>query len=119
MHVKNRDDAARQLADRLVAYEGQNPLELGVERGAVPMARIIADAREGELDVVLVRKLRASGQHELAIGAADEAGSVLKAGIVTSPTRHTCVKRSAPSRTSFARAGSCIRVRRGPSILID
>jgi putative phosphoribosyl transferase len=78
MRFKNRDDAAKQLAGRLAAYKGQNPLILGVPRGAVPMARTIADALEGELDVVLVRKLRAPGQPELAIGAVDEAGTVLK-----------------------------------------
>ena len=78
MRFKNRDDAARQLAEQLVAYKGQNPLVLGVPRGAVPMARIIADELGGELDVVLVRKLRTPGQPELAIGAVDEAGSVLK-----------------------------------------
>jgi predicted phosphoribosyltransferase len=42
------------------------------------MARIIADALQGDLDVVLVRKLRAPGQPELAIGAIDEVGTVLK-----------------------------------------
>jgi predicted phosphoribosyltransferase len=42
------------------------------------MARIIADALDGDLDVVLVRKLRAPDQPELAIGAVDEAGNVLK-----------------------------------------
>ena len=78
MRFKNRDEAARQLAERLIAYKGRNPLVLGVPRGAVPMARIIADALGGELDVVLVRKLRAPGQPELAIGAVDEAGTVLK-----------------------------------------
>jgi putative phosphoribosyl transferase len=78
MRFKNRDDAAVQLARRLGGYKGQNPLILGVPRGAVPMARIIADALGGELDVVLVRKLRAPGQPELAIGAVDEAGTVLK-----------------------------------------
>jgi len=78
MRFKNREEAAQQLAGRLAAYKGQNPLILGVPRGAVPMARIIADALEGELDVVLVRKLRAPGQPELAIGAVDEAGTVLK-----------------------------------------
>lgn len=78
MRFKNRDDAAAQLASRLSAYKGQNPLILGVPRGAVPMARIIADALGGELDVVLVRKLRAPGQPELAIGAVDEAGTVLQ-----------------------------------------
>jgi predicted phosphoribosyltransferase len=78
MRFRNRDEAARQLAERLIAYKGQNPLVLGVPRGAVPMARIIADALGGELDVVLVRKLRAPGQPELAIGAVDEAGTVLR-----------------------------------------
>ncbi len=78
MRFKNRDEAAKQLAGRLGAYKGHNPLILGVPRGAVPMARTIADALDGELDVVLVRKLRAPGQPELAIGAVDEAGTVLK-----------------------------------------
>ena len=78
MRFKNRDEAAKQLAGRLAEYKGQNPLILGVPRGAVPMARTIADALGGELDVVLVRKLRAPGQPELAIGAVDEAGTVLK-----------------------------------------
>jgi predicted phosphoribosyltransferase len=78
MRFKNRDEAAKQLAGRLGAYKGQNPLILGVPRGAVPMARTIADVLAGELDVVLVRKLRAPGQPELAIGAVDEAGTVLK-----------------------------------------
>jgi putative phosphoribosyl transferase len=67
MRFKNRDGAAKQLAGRLGAYRGYNPLILGVPRGAVPMARTIADALEGEMDVVLVRKLRAPGQPELAI----------------------------------------------------
>jgi putative phosphoribosyl transferase len=78
MRFSNREEAAALLADRLVAYRGHHPLVLGVPRGAVPMARIIADALDGDLDVVLVRKLRAPGQPELAIGALDEEGSVLK-----------------------------------------
>lgn len=78
MRFKDRADAATQLAARLADYKGQNPLVLGVPRGAVPMARIIADALRGEIDVVLVRKLRAPGQPELAIGAVDEAGTVLQ-----------------------------------------
>lgn len=38
------------------------------------MARLIADALEGDLDVVLVRKLRAPANPEYAIGAIDESG---------------------------------------------
>jgi len=77
MHFKNREDAAIRLAERLASYRGDHPLVVGVPRGAVPMARIIADALAADLDVVLVRKLRAPGQPELAIGAVDESGAVL------------------------------------------
>lgn len=70
----NRIAAAEQLATALAQYKGQNPLILGIPRGAVPMARVIADRLEGELDVVLVRKLRAPGSPEYAIGAVDESG---------------------------------------------
>lgn len=78
MRFRNREEGARLLAERLARYRGQRPLVLAVPRGAVPMARIIAEALDGDLDVVLVRKLRAPGQHEVAIGAVDEAGQVLK-----------------------------------------
>ena len=40
------------------------------------MGRIVADALDGELDVVLVRKLGAPYNPELAIGSIDEAGAV-------------------------------------------
>ena len=76
MPFRNRAEAAQLLAQRLGAYRGKHPLVLGIPRGAVPMARIIADALEGELDVVLVHKLGAPGHSELAIGAVDETGQV-------------------------------------------
>jgi putative phosphoribosyl transferase len=70
----DRDDAANRLAERLRGYRGKNPLILAIPRGAVPMAKIIADKLGGEFDVVLVRKLRAPYQPELAIGSVDESG---------------------------------------------
>jgi len=77
MIFKNRKEAARLLARRLGAYyRNKHPLVLGIPRGAVPMAKIIADALGGELDVVLVRKLGYPSQPELAIGAIDESGQV-------------------------------------------
>jgi predicted phosphoribosyltransferase len=77
MLFDDREHAARLLVRRLKAsYKGKNPLVLGIPRGAVPMAKIIADGLGGELDVVLVRKLGYPGQPELAIGAVDETGSV-------------------------------------------
>ncbi len=76
MLFKNREHAARLLAQRLISYRGKNPLVLGIPRGAAPMAKIIAEALGGELDVVLVHKLSAPDQPELAIGAVDETGNV-------------------------------------------
>jgi len=76
MVFRNRAHAAHLLARRLLHYRGANPLVLGVPRGAVPMAGIIAEALDGELDVILVHKLGAPFQPELAIGAVDEEGRV-------------------------------------------
>ena len=70
----DRIDAARRLVEKLKVYRGKNPLVLAIPRGAVPMAKIIADELDGDLDVVLVRKLRAPNQPELAIGSVNESG---------------------------------------------
>lgn len=70
----DRDEAAQLLAERLQSYRGKNPLVLAIPRGAVPMAKTIANKLDGEYDVVLVRKLRAPYQAELAIGSIDESG---------------------------------------------
>jgi len=70
----SRRDAARQLASALARYHARNPLVLAIPRGAVEMGRVLADALEGELDVVLVRKLRAPENPEFAVGAVDETG---------------------------------------------
>lgn len=72
----DRNSAALQLAERLQTYGGQHPLVLAIPRGAVPMAKILAEKLQGDLDVVLVRKLRAPQNPELAIGSVDETGWV-------------------------------------------
>ncbi len=71
---RDRIEAAERLAEQLVAYRGQQALVLAIPRGAVPMAKVIAERLGGDLDVVLVRKLRAPWQPELAIGSVDESG---------------------------------------------
>lgn len=70
----SRIDAARRLAKALAAYRGRNPLVLAIPRGAVGMGKVLADELGGELDVVLVRKLRSPFSPELAVGAIDESG---------------------------------------------
>ena len=70
----SRTDAARRLAKALAGHRGRNPLVLAIPRGAVGMGKVLAEELEGELDVVLVRKLRAPFSAEFAVGAIDESG---------------------------------------------
>lgn len=92
MPFRNREHAARELARRLRAYKGQNPLILAIPRGAVPMGKILADHLGGELDVVLVHKLGAPGNPEYAIGAVSESGEVvLRPQVEIAPLLHTWV----------------------------
>jgi predicted phosphoribosyltransferase len=74
MRFRDRTDAAEQLAKALAAFRGKNALVLAIPRGAVPMGRVLAGALGAELDIVLVRKLRAPGSPEFAVGAIDESG---------------------------------------------
>jgi predicted phosphoribosyltransferase len=71
---ENRAEAAEMLAHSLREYKGRNPLILAIPRGAVPMGKVIADSLGGELDIVLVHKLSAPFNPELAVGAIDETG---------------------------------------------
>src|ERR1700687_394075 len=70
----DRVAAAKRLAAALDHYHGENPLVLAIPRGAVQMGRVVADELGGELDVVLVRKLRAPSSPEFAVGSVDETG---------------------------------------------
>jgi len=76
MFFHDRAEAASLMARKLTQYKGQHPLVLAIPRGAVPMAKIIADELEGELDVVLVAKIPAPINPEFAVGAIAENGSV-------------------------------------------
>ena len=82
-HFRDRDDAARQLAQHLHRYRGTRPLVLAIPRGAVPMGQHIASELHGELDVVLVRKLGAPFSAEYAIGAVDESGWVYRSPLAS------------------------------------
>ncbi len=71
---RDRAEAAARLAQALRQWQGAHPLVLAIPRGAVPMAKLVAEALGGDLDVVLIRKLPAPGSPEFAIGAIDETG---------------------------------------------
>ena len=65
----DRKAAGCMLARRLMSYAHTDVIVLGIPRGGVPVAKEVADALGAQLDVIVVRKLGAPGQPELAIGA--------------------------------------------------
>jgi putative phosphoribosyl transferase len=66
---EDRRDAGRRLARKLASYGGSDCIVIGLPRGGVVVAEQVAAALGAPLDVVVVRKLRAPGDPELAIGA--------------------------------------------------
>jgi putative phosphoribosyl transferase len=65
----DRTDAGRQLAPKLERHRAEHPVVLGVARGGVPIAAEIAAHLGAPLDVLVVRKVGAPYQPELALGA--------------------------------------------------
>lgn len=66
---ENRQEAGRQLGQRLLHLIDERPVVLGLPRGGVVVAAEVALALGAPLDVLVVRKLGAPHQPELAIGA--------------------------------------------------
>lgn len=71
--LRNRTAAGRKLAARLRGYGEADPVILALPRGGVVVGAEIAAALGAPLDIVVVRKLGAPGQPELAIGAVVDA----------------------------------------------
>jgi putative phosphoribosyl transferase len=69
MTFADRHEAGRLLAEKLLRFKNRRPTVLALPRGGVPVGYEIAQALAAPLDLVLVRKLGAPGQPELAIGA--------------------------------------------------
>lgn len=74
----DRREAGQYLGRRLAELgyarpaSGDAPLVLALPRGGVPVAHEVALALHGTLDILLVRKIGASGYPELALGAVVE-----------------------------------------------
>lgn len=73
---QNRTNAGERLGKRLAEDGIAADVVLGIPRGALPVARPVADALDAELDIVVASKLGAPGNPELAIGAAASDGTL-------------------------------------------
>ena len=58
-YFRDRADAGARLGEHLAAHSPKNPLVLGLARGGVPVAAQVARRLEGELDVIIARKVGA------------------------------------------------------------
>jgi putative phosphoribosyl transferase len=75
MIFQDRHDAGRQLVPKLQAYKDhKETIVLGLARGGVVTAAEIADGLHLPLNVIVVRKIGAPGNEELALGAITETG---------------------------------------------
>jgi putative phosphoribosyl transferase len=68
--ILNRDDAGYKLAQQLLEYE-QHPkgIVLGLPRGGIPVASIVAKKLQLPLDICFAKKLGSPDNPEIAIGA--------------------------------------------------
>jgi putative phosphoribosyl transferase len=74
MPFRDRADAGRRLASRLLHVRDEQPVVLALPRGGVPVGYEVARLLDAPLDVILVRKLGVPSQPELAMGALGEGG---------------------------------------------
>jgi putative phosphoribosyl transferase len=75
MKFEDRSEAGRRLADKLLHLKNRQPLVLALPRGGVAVGFEIARALDAPLDIVLVRKIGAPWQPELALGAVTDGAS--------------------------------------------
>src|SRR5262249_59130521 len=72
---QGRVEAGRRLGAKFAGYaERDDVLVLAIPRGGVAVAFEVAQALRAPLDILLVRKLGAPGQRELAMGAIASGG---------------------------------------------
>lgn len=75
--LEDRAEAGRLLAEQLAQLPLRDPLVLGIPRGGVPVAAVIAERMGAPLDVLVVRKVGAPGDPEYGLGAVAEGGLVV------------------------------------------
>jgi len=117
----DRLSAGRDLAARLSAYRGRSDVVvIALPRGGVPVAAEVADALSAPLDLLLVRKLGAPGQPELAMGAiAAGGGRVLNPEVVATlgVTQREIERVAAQEQRELERRERVYRVGRAPLAL--
>lgn len=77
MLLQNRKDAGKKLAPLLEKFRGEQPIVFGIPRGGVIVAAEVAQELDAPLEVLIVRKIGAPMNEEVAIGAVMPDGSAV------------------------------------------
>ncbi len=106
----DRRDGGARLGARAREMSWSDPLVLGLARGGVPVAAMVADALGAPLDVAVARKIGAPGQPEFGVGAVTTEGPVrydertLRAlGLTPADLRPVCERERAEARRRLSR----------------
>lgn len=117
MWFTNREEAGRRLGAALVGRFASPPLVLALPRGGVPVADEVALALHAPLDLLVVRKVGAPRQPELALGALGPDGAVVWNDDVVravAPAPAAVDELVARERDELARREAAYREGRGP-----
>jgi putative phosphoribosyl transferase len=74
---ENRFDAGRQLAEKLAEFAGKSVIVLGIPNGGVAVALPVALALEGDLDLVISRKIPLPLSPEGGFGSVTDDGTII------------------------------------------
>ncbi|WP_216215391.1 phosphoribosyltransferase [Amycolatopsis aidingensis] len=106
----DRHQAGRRLAALLAERSWSDPLVLGLARGGVPVAAVVAAELGAALDVAVARKIGAPGRPELGVGAVTasgpayfDPGSLRKLGLTADELADTCAEERAEARRRVER----------------
>ena len=131
MIFADRFDAGRRLAEALQHLRDRDPVVLALVRGGLPVAYEVAKALAAPLDVVLVRKIGAPSQPELAVGAVVDGSQPeivsnpeimrmlgLSQSYVEAEAKHQLVEIER-RRTAYLRGRPPVEVRGRTAIVVD
>ncbi len=82
---KDRNDAAKRLADKLKKYKNEDGVILAIPRGGVPIGYYIAEDLDLPLEIVLSKKIGHPNNPEFAIGSVSLQGVVIDESVTGIP----------------------------------
>jgi putative phosphoribosyl transferase len=125
----NRLEAGRQLAEELTTYRGSDAVVIGLARGGVVVGYAVAEALGLPLQAIVVRKIGAPRNPEMALGAVSETGAlwldrltVEETGASEQYLQAEIAARTAEARERRARyvvGSNLIMVQHRPAIVVD